>query len=450
MRNRAYRSTAVKQVQVSEVLNRLAEGPVWVGVDVGKLTALAVVRDSQGHFERPWKAKIPSEVRELVKCLRELAGQRSLVVAMESTGTYGDALRQALTDAGLPVRRVSGKAASDYAEVFDGVPSAHDGKDAAVVAELAAIGKSAPWPLQAVSPREAEMTVEVIWLDTQQSILQLWLGRLEALLARHWPEATRLLGLTSGTLLRALAEYGGPAVLAGDKEATARLARWGGRFLKAEKIEAVLESAHQTVGVRVDDPTATLIKRCAQQALAAETQIREAKRRLEAFVEQDARLQAEAQVVGKTTACVLRVSVGDPRDYHCGEAYRKALGLNLKERSSGKHQGKLKITKRGPSLARRWLYFAAMRTIQKAPVRNWYEAKRRKDKDQGNGALVAVMRKLALAMHAVATRGETFSLERLLPGKPLCQAASCAAPRKSERTKDSVVEKGLSPGPKAK
>ncbi len=339
MRNRAYRSTAVKQVQMSEVVERLAEGPVWVGVDVGKLTAMAVVRDSQGLFERPWKAKIPSEVRELVGCLRELARQRSLVVAMESTGTYGDALRQALTDAGLPVRRVSGKAVSDYAEVFDGVPSAHDGKDAAVVAELAAIGKSAPWPLEPPSPREAEMSVEVTWLDTQQSILQLWLGRLEALLARHWPEATRLLGLTSGTLLRALAEYGGPAALAIDKQAATKLARWGGRFLKPEKIEAVLESAHQTVGVRLGDATATLVKRCAQQALAAEAQIREAQRRLESFVEQDPRLQAEARVVGKATACVLRVSVGDPRDYHCGEAYRKAMGLNLKERSSASIRG---------------------------------------------------------------------------------------------------------------
>jgi transposase len=450
MRKRAYRSTAVKQIQVSEVVKRLAEGAVWVGVDVGKLTALAVVRDSQGHFERPWKVMMPSEVRELVKILRELAGQRSLVVAMESTGTYGDALRQALTDAGLPVHRVSGKAASDYAEVFDGVPSAHDGKDAAVVAELAAIGKSAPWPLEPATPRQAEMSVEVIWLDTQQSILQLWLGRLEALLARHWPEATRLLELTSGTLQRALAEYGGPAGLAADQEAANRLARWGGRFLKPEKIEAVLESALQTVGVRVDDANSTLIKRCAQQALAAEAEIRQAKRRLEAFVEQDPRLQAEAQVVGKVTACVLRVSVGDPRDYHCGEAYRKAMGLNLKERSSGKHQGKLKITKRGPSLARRWLYFSAMRAIQQAPVRSWYEAKRRKDKDRGNGALVAVMRKLALALHVVATRGETFALERLLPGQPLPRAASRASQGEARRTKDSVVKKGLSPGPKAK
>ena len=55
-----------------------------------------------------------------------------------------------------------------------------------------------------------------------------------------------------------------------------------------------------------------------------------------------------------------------------GAAYRKAMGLNLKERSSGKHQGRLKITKRGPSVVRRWMYFAAMRLTQDPHVKPWH------------------------------------------------------------------------------
>ena len=47
--------------------------------------------------------------------------------------------------------RVSNKASHDYAEVFDGVPSQHDGKDAAVVAELAALGKCQPWAYEPAS-----------------------------------------------------------------------------------------------------------------------------------------------------------------------------------------------------------------------------------------------------------------------------------------------------------
>jgi hypothetical protein len=115
---------------------------------------------------------------------------------------------------------------------------------------------------------------------------------------------------------------------------------------------------------------------------------------------------------------VLWATVGNPRDFHCGEAYRKAMGLNLRERSSGQHQGKLKITKRGSSLARRWLYFAALRLIQQPPVKVWYLQKKHKDQGRGSRAVVAVMRKLALAVYSVTTRGEPFDLKRLMPGQP--------------------------------
>lgn len=128
---------------------------------------------------------------------------------MEPTGTYGDVLRQALSDVGLPLERVSAKAAHDYAEIFDGVPSQHDGKDAAVVAELAAAGKSTAWPYETPSETEREMAYHVDWMDAQQRQGVMWLGRLEGLTVRHWPEAREWLRLSSGTLLRALAKYGG-------------------------------------------------------------------------------------------------------------------------------------------------------------------------------------------------------------------------------------------------
>ena len=423
MRKRAYRSTEVKSVIVTDVVARLGEGPVSLGLDIGKSTIMGVVRDATGYFERPWKIRNPHEIHEFVMRAKQLSQQRTLVVAMEPTGTYGEPIRQALTDAGLAVHRVGCKASSDYQEIFDGVPSAHDGKDAAIVAELAAIGKSSPWPSRELSPQQAEMAAQVSWLDSQQDVLQLWLGRLEGLLARHWPELTNLLELNSGTLLRLLAHYGAPAEVGADPQACDRLARWGGHLLRPQKIAAVLESARTTTGVRMQPATIVVLGRCAEQALAARREIREAKKKLASLSKQDPVIESMAEVVGVTTACVLRVTLGAPQDYHCGEAYRKALGLNLKERSSGKHQGKLKITKRGSSLARRWLFFAALRTIQKAPVRRWYEAKKRKDQDRGIGAVVGVMRKLALAVYAVAARGEKFSVDRLFPGNPLQKVA---------------------------
>jgi hypothetical protein len=185
----------------------------------------------------------------------------------------------------------------------------------------------------------------------------------------------------------------------------------------------------------------------AREALKARKEIQRAKRALKQLSLDNEAIQRMVQVVGSITACVLWVSVGDPREYHCGEAYRKAMGLNLKERSSGKHQGKLKITKRGPSMARRWLYFSAMRRVQQTPVRAWYEKKKHKDKDRALGAIVAVMRKLALALWAVTTHNEPFALDRLLPGYPRPSAKSAPVVSSGGLPPD---PRDLSPGAKTK
>jgi len=124
-------------------------------------------------------------------------------------------------------------------------------------------------------------------------------------------------------------------------------------------------------------------------------------------------LQAQGKVVGVPTACVLWVSTGDPREFDSAAAYRKAMGLNLVERSSGTYQGALRISKRGSARARQWLYFAAMRLVQRCGVRPWYEAKKARDEGDARRVLVAVMRKLAVALYHVGVRDEEFQPRRL-------------------------------------
>lgn len=413
MKREAYRTVDVKQVSIeSLVADKPALGAV-VGIDVAKKESLAVVRWPSGDFERPWRTKTPEEVPVLVARLRDLAQGRPLLVAMESTGTYGDALRQALTDAGLDVHRVSGKAVHDYAEIFDGVPSQHDGKDAAIVAELAALGKSCPWPYQPPTEFDQELRYWVDRADVQQRIGMLWLGRLEALLARHWPEATEYMELNSETLLQALVEYGGPAALAADAGAAKRLRRWGGHFLRKEKIERFVEAAARSVGVRQTAVDRRRMQECAEAVLATKHEVQKASDTLESLAQSHAIIARQAAVIGWATTCVLWVHVGDPRKYHCAEAYRKAMGLNLKERSSGRYQGHLKITKRGPGAARRWMFFAAMRLVKTAGVAEWYAVKKGQRVKGGTRALVAVMRKLALGLHALGMGEDRFDARRL-------------------------------------
>jgi hypothetical protein len=76
-------------------------------------------------------------------------------------------------------------------------------------------------------------------------------------------------------------------------------------------------------------------------------------------------------------------------------------------------QGQLKITKRGPSRVRQYLWLAAFRWIQKDPIANaWYQRKKQRDGGRASRAAVALMRKLAKALYHVG-RGATFDSSKL-------------------------------------
>jgi transposase len=135
MKSRPYKSTDVKSVSVLQMVRHRRGVRCDVGLDTSKRDIRVMVRWADGAFERPWGVPL-ADLKVLIEKLKELGSGREMFIALEPTGSYGDPVRQALHDAGLKVYRVSPKASHDYAEILDGVPSQHDGKDAGCVAEL--------------------------------------------------------------------------------------------------------------------------------------------------------------------------------------------------------------------------------------------------------------------------------------------------------------------------
>jgi hypothetical protein len=117
VKSTAYRGTAVNRVQADQLGQGRDGQAVTVGIDVGKYRLSAVARWPDGAFERPWGVAHPEQIPHLVGLLRQRGPRHPVTVALEPSGTYGDPLRQSLGDAGLAVRRVSPKAAHDYAAV---------------------------------------------------------------------------------------------------------------------------------------------------------------------------------------------------------------------------------------------------------------------------------------------------------------------------------------------
>jgi len=246
-------------------------------------------------------------------------------------------------------------------------------------------------------------------------------NRLEAQLARHWPELTTHLDLDRATLLELLKEFVSPAAVARSPQlAYALMARVAGPALKSETIEAVVSSSRSTLGVPMLAAEREALQELATEARRLQKAARKAKYKIEALTLADPLLQQLAPIVGKLTAAVVTVYGGRVTDYRNARCWEKALGLNLKVRSSGKYQGQLKITKRGPSIPRQFLYLATLRLIQKEAVVNaWYKAKVKRDGGRvKQKAVVAVMRKLARALWWVG-QGEAFDAEKLFDSRRL-------------------------------
>ena len=411
--SRTYRSQKVQSVQVEAMVAGREGQPAVVGVDVGKKELFLAVRWPDGHTERPVVVAQPEELPAAMALLKRLSEGRKVRVVVEPSGTYGDAFRYACHRAGQAVERVSTVASKRHAEVYDGVPSQHDGKDAGVIAELGALGKSAPWAWLSGRPEDSLLAAHAALLEDAQQEVDQWRGRLEGKLARHWPEVGTLLALDSITLLEALIHYGSPQSLAKDGRSRVQLAKWGGPLLKAEKITLVVQSASNTSGAVPDSGEVYHIQEIARNLLASRRRLEHHHRALAQAAEKLPAVQVAGTPLGVATMAIMHVEAGNPAEYFHGGAYVKALGLNLTERSSGTCRGQLHISKRGSPVARRWLYMAALRVVQEPGIREWYTAKVERDGGQKGKALVGVMRKLALGIQHCCRTREAFELGKV-------------------------------------
>lgn len=419
MKKRTYRRQPIKSVSVELVMQKLGGHRRMVfAVDAAKTNMVAALWNPAAEHEHrtlwtvSWKQ--PGEQSEVGALLRGLqqAGV-SIEAAMEPSGSYGDCLRVLLGELGIEVFRVSPLKTSKAAELYDGVPSLHDAKSAQIVAELHQQGRSRRWPLDSEQERELGSTIAT--MDMYRGERQREVNRLEALLARHWPELLELMELGCATQWTLLAEFGGPSQVAAEPERALQVLQHKSQgMLKPEVAQAVVASAQRSIGLRPIAAEVQLLQELCSRALTTLRAYQKAVRRLRALSKRDRAAVMMAKTVGQATAAVLLHDIGSPEQFGCARAYLKAAGLNLREKSSGKYQGQLKLTKRGPSRARRYLWLAALRWMQSEPVvRAYYAQKVARSAGRKAPAVVALMRKLAKGLYASVCSGQPFDSARL-------------------------------------
>jgi transposase len=420
-----YQAVAVQQVRVSELVGLVMAGCI-VALDVAKTKWLVAIATAAGEVVKLFRFEHPVETTAFLKVVTELRGGVTggkVEVVMEPTGTYGDAVRYQLVKSGAKVFMVSPKRTHDSKEIFDGVPSLHDAKSAVLIAKLHAMGLSKEWQ----APREghARLRALVDLRQREERREEECHGWLEASLARHWPELLRSAKLREQKCaLHLLVAYPSPTAAAAAPEDVKNLLRKRSRGgLPEETIDEIVAGAQSALGVPMVPEQERCVEVWASQALDACQRQEALEAEMRAVGKGDAIYERLRVWMGTVTAAVL-MTMCDPMQFASARQLEKAAGLNMREKSSGEHSGRLSITKRGPGLVRQMLFLFALRTIHAdTTVRAWYERRRGYREASKISAVVAVMRKLLRAAFHVA-RGSAFDASKLFDERRLGITAS--------------------------
>lgn len=419
-KKRRYQTVSVQEIRVEQLCEGWSkERPVVVAIDVAKRKFVASVGPAEGpaklvHWQHP------QQTGALLSIIEELQrGGYEVEAVMEPTGTYGDALRYQLYARDVAVYRVNPKHTHDAAEVFDGVPKSHDAKAAELLAWLHAQRRSARWEPKDAAARALRAAVDRREVHGEQ--LQRCRGKLEALLARHFPELEGVLDVDGRSSLKLLAAYRSPAEIAAHPEQVRELLWKASRGrIGAERAAAVVQAARSTQGTAMIEDERLLMQALVEQMLECLSKLDEIDTRLDEMLHKEHESLAEMRrLLGPVTTAVLVAFLGNPAQYGSSRALEKACGLNLRADSSGESRRPLKISKRGPAVVRKFLFLAALRLIQSdATMAQWYRRRSGHTEKHKLKAVIAVMRKLCRALVHVA-RGAKFNSSLLVDTRRL-------------------------------
>lgn len=422
-----YRTESVERIVPERLAEAFPRGDrVVVGVDVAKRNFVAALCDGSGETVMRVRFEHPSQTAQFVGLLAGLqAGERLVEVAMEPTGTYGDALRYRLGSSQVSVFRVSNKHVHDASELFDSSPSKHDGKDSSVIGWLHAHGRSKRW--EELNATRRSVRALVAQRDLYDEPMRRLMTQVEPLLARHFPEFESLFDLSQRLTPWVLLEvFGSPAAMAklSVEQMLEALKDQLRRRPSAEDLQSLLVAAKTTLGTAMVSEERELLRRMAAEVLHLMRKRREVDARIAKATEDVEAVKAIRPCLGPVTAAVVYAYLGDPQSYASAAALEKAAGLNLVESSSGTDPNAednvpRHISKRGASIVRKYLFLAAMRLVRSDPVaKAWYQARRSFKAQQGTKAIVAVERKLCRSLFHIA-KGQSFDTLKLFDNKRL-------------------------------
>tara|TARA_B100000315_G_C14495931_1_gene549971 strand:+ start:598 stop:1200 length:603 start_codon:yes stop_codon:yes gene_type:complete len=141
--------------------------------------------------------------------------------------------------------------------------------------------------------------------------------------------------------------------------------------LGKEQVQALVQASWQSVRIQEGRESILLEIQHIQNAIEESNRfIHDVEKRMASYLEQIpySRFILSIKGISNNTAAGISGEVGDFSKFKTVEEIKKMAGLDLFEISSGKHKGRCRITKRGRSLLRKVLFFAAINVVRKGGI----------------------------------------------------------------------------------
>jgi transposase len=358
-----------------------------------------------------------------------------VLIAMEPSGIYWQALYERLKDSGYGVCLVHCQAVRNNRKTMPDGTSKTDEKDAYSIFDLLQQGKFF-LPVTRDAELQAAYRLMQRHMALKKRVGQLR-NQLRAAIHLAFPELNPLMkDLTQPTALRFLQANPTPASILRHGR-TRFLEQWQPRQRcgqwRPETFHRLYDLAQASIGLqlpsRLDEfEIATLVGDLVDALTKQQLWLDKA---IELLAHRaDYQLLLQLPRIGKPTAAAILTAIGDIHAYHNGKQLVKLAGLDIRLFESGSSIRKLpKISHVGSAYLRYWLYHYALRLVAHEPHFSAYYQRRKQQtpgKGAGQRALMAVCDKTIRMIYRILTDQVAYT-----PKKDQSIAAYYAAQRKA-------------------
>lgn len=379
-------------------------------LDIGKLTHFAYFRGPNGKDTKPFsfrnlKKDFDQFWMKLCRFKRE-EGLEEIVIGFESTGPYAEPLLNYLKKKPVKLVQVNPVHSKRLKELTGNSPNKTDKKDPRVIADIISLGHA----LTLVVPEGSAAQLRRLTQARERTIKNrtVMITQLQHLVFVIFPEFLNIFkNISTKSAMYLIKNHPAPEdIISMGLESLTNILRRISRYqLSEERIKELFEAAQGSIGI--EEGKKSILMEMGHLAHSIEDKSRfidDLEKQMTHHLDQIPYSHSILSIkgIGLITVAGLIGEVGDFKNFKTVSEVMKLAGLDLFEISSGKHQGKRRISKRGRSLMRKLLYFAAINVVKSHGIMHerYHEML-----DRGMPkmkALVAISRKLLGLIFAIA------------------------------------------------